>query len=88
MGELTSDSICYLLILEGLMLKPKLRYFGRLMQRVDSLEKTLMPGKTEGGRRRELQRMMVTWHHRLTGHEFEQAPSDSEGQGNLVYCHP
>ena len=42
MGELNSDSICYLLILEGLMLKPKLRYFGHLIERVDSLEKTLM----------------------------------------------
>ena len=39
--------------LEGLMLKLKLQYFGHLMQRTDSLEKTLMPGKIEGGRRRE-----------------------------------
>ena len=38
--------------LEGLMLKLKLQYFGHLMQRTDSLEKTLMLGKTEGGRRR------------------------------------
>ena len=38
--------------LEGLMLKLKLQYFGHLMQRTDSLEKTLMPGKIEGGRRR------------------------------------
>ena len=38
--------------LEGLMLKLKLQYFGHLMQRVDSLEKTLMLGKTEGKRRR------------------------------------
>ena len=38
--------------LEGLMLKLKLQYFGHLMQRVDSLEKTLMLGKIEGGRRR------------------------------------
>ena len=42
MGELNSDSICYLLILEGLMLKPKLHHFGHLMQRANSLEKTLM----------------------------------------------
>ena len=42
--------------LEGLMLKLKLQYFGHLMQRTDSLEKTLMLGKTEGGRRRQ-QRM-------------------------------
>ena len=38
--------------LEGLMLKLKLQYFGHLMQRIDSLEKTLMLGKIEGGRRR------------------------------------
>ena len=38
--------------LEGLMLKLKLQYFGHLMGRADSLEKTLMPGKTQGGRRR------------------------------------
>ena len=39
--------------LEGLMLKLKLQYFGHLMQRTDSLEKTLMLGKIDGGRRRE-----------------------------------
>ena len=43
--------------LEGLMLKLKLQYFGHLMQRADSLEKTLMLGKIEGGRRRGRQRM-------------------------------
>ena len=43
--------------LEGLMLKLKLQYFGHLMQRIDSLEKTLMVGKIEGGRRRGRQRM-------------------------------
>ena len=45
--------------LEGLMLKPKLQYFGHLMRRTDSLEKTLILGKIEGGRRRGQQRM--TW---------------------------
>ena len=44
-------------LLEGLMLKLKLQYFGHAMQRADSLEKTLMLGKTEGGRRRGQQRM-------------------------------
>ena len=44
---------------EGLMLKQKLQYFGHLMQRTDSLEKTLILGKIEGGRRRGRQRM--TW---------------------------
>ena len=43
--------------LEGLMLKLKLQYFGHLMQRIDSLEKTLMLGKIEGRRRRGRQRM-------------------------------
>ena len=43
--------------LEGLMLKLKLQYFGRLVQRTDSLEKTLMLGKIEGRKRRGQQRM-------------------------------
>ena len=43
--------------LEGLMLKLKLQYFGHLMRRADSLKKTLMLGKIEGGRRRRRQRM-------------------------------
>ena len=43
--------------LEGLMLKLKLQYFGHLMQRTDSLEKTLMLGKTEGRKRSRCQRM-------------------------------
>ena len=43
--------------LEGLMLKLKLQYFGHLMRRADSLEKTLTLGKNEGKRRREWQRM-------------------------------
>ena len=50
--------------LEGLMLKLKLQYFGHLMQRTDSLEKTLMLGKIEGRRRRGQQRKkMIGWHH-------------------------
>ena len=49
---------------EGLMLKLKLQYFGRLMQRADSFEKTLMLGKIEGGRRRGRQRMR--WLHDIT----------------------
>ena len=51
--------------LEGLMLKLKLQYFGHLMQRTDSLEKTLMLGKTEGRRRRGRQRMR--WLDGITG---------------------
>ena len=49
--------------LVGLMLKLKLQYFGNLMQRADSFEKTLMLGKIEGKRRRGQQRMRYGWHH-------------------------
>ena len=45
------------------MLKLKLQYFGHLMQRADSLEKTLMLGKTEGRRRRRAEDEMAGWHH-------------------------
>ena len=48
---------------EGLMFKLKLQYFGHLMQRVDSFEKTLMLGKIEGKRRRSLEDEMVGGHH-------------------------
>ena len=57
--------------LEGLMLKLKLQYFGHLMKRVDSLEKTLMLGGIGGRRRRGRQDEMAGWHHRLDGHEFQ-----------------
>ena len=56
--------------LEELMLKLKLQYFGHLMRRTDSFEKTLMLGKIEGARRRGQQRM-VGWHHRLNGLKSE-----------------
>ena len=49
--------------LEGLLLKLKLQYFGHLMRRANSLEKTLMLGKIEGGRRRPTEDEMVGWHH-------------------------
>ena len=51
-------------LLEGLMLKLKLQYFGHLIWRIDSLEKTLMPGKMEGRRRRGRQRM--SWWYGIT----------------------
>ena len=60
--------------LEGLMLKLKLQYFGHLMRRAHSLEKTLMLNEVVG------------WHHWLNGHEFEQALGDSEEQKSLVCC--
>ena len=57
--------------LEGLMLKLKFQYFGHLMRRTDSFEKTMMLGKIEGRRRRDDRGEMAGWHHRLSGHEFE-----------------
>ena len=58
--------------LEGLMLKPKLQYFGHLMQRADLLEKTRMLGKIEGRKKKgTTEDEMVGWHHPLNGHEFE-----------------
>ena len=58
--------------LEGLMLKLKFQHFDHLMQRADSLRKTLMLGKIEGRKRRGRQRNeIVGWHHQLNGHEFE-----------------
>ena len=47
-----------------------------------------MLGKIEGGRRRGRQDEMVGWHHRLHGHEFEQAPGVGDGQGGLACCSP
>ena len=59
--------------MEGLILKLKLQYFGHMMRRTDSLEKTLMLGKTEGGWEEKgmIEDEMVGWHHRLYGHEFD-----------------
>ena len=68
------------------MLKLKLQYFGHLMRRTDSFEKTLMLGKIEG--RGPTEDEMVGWHHRLDGDEFEQTLGDSEEQGSLVCCSP
>ena len=72
--------------LEGMMLKLKLQYFGHLMRRVDSLE------KTDAGRdwRQEEKGMtedeMAGWHHRLDGREFEQTLGVADGQGCLACC--
>ena len=73
--------------LEGLMLKLKRQYFGHLMGRTTSLEKTMMLVKTEGRRRRMWQRMR--WLDSIIhGHGFEKTPGDSKGQGSLVCCSP
>ena len=74
--------------LEELMFKLKLQYFGHLMWRVDSLEKSLMLWKVGGWRERATEDEMVGWHHWLSEHEFEQALGDSEEQGSLVWCSP
>ena len=74
-------------LLEGLMLKLKHQYFGQLMWKTVSLEKTLMLVSIEGRReRRTIEIEMDGWHHQLDGHEFEQAPGVSDGQGSLACC--
>ena len=67
--------------LVGLILKLQLQYLGHLMRRADSLEKTLMLGKTEGRRRRGRQRMR--W---LDGHGFGWTPGVGDGQRGLACC--
>ena len=73
--------------LEGLMLKQKLQYFGQLIWRAYSLEKTLTLRKIEGKRGSGWQKLRVLdGITQLNGHEFEQTLGDSGGQGNLVCC--
>ena len=74
--------------LEGLMLKLKLQYFGHLMQRADSFEKTLMLGKIEG-RRRRWQRRWDGWMASLTQWTCVWVnPGVGDGQGGLACCGP
>ena len=47
-----------------------------------------MLGKTGQEGKKETENEMVGWHHQLNGHEFEQTPGDSEGQGSLACCSP
>ena len=75
--------------LEGLMLKLKLQYFGHLMQRADSFEKIPDVGKDWGQEETGVtEDKMGGWYHWLNGHEFDQPPKDSKGQGSLVCCSP
>ena len=70
------------------MLKLKLQYFGHLMRRVDSLEKTDSGrdwGQEEKGTTED---EMVRWHHQINAYEFEQAPGVGDRQGRLVCCRP
>ena len=53
------------------MLKLKLQYFGHLMRRADSFEKTLTLGKIEAGGEGPTEDELLGWHHPLNGHEFE-----------------
>ena len=71
-NQLILKEICPEYSLEGLLLKPKLQYFGHLMWKADSLEKTLKLGKTEGRSRRGRQRMRWLGGHWLNAHESEQ----------------
>ena len=70
--------------LEGLMLKLKLQYFGHLMRRADSFEKTLMLGKGWGQEEKGWEDKIVGWHHRLNGREFEWTLGVGDGQGGLA----
>ena len=73
--------------LEELMLK--LQYFGHLMWRANSLEKTLILGETEGQEEKGMtEDEMVEWYPWLNGHEFERALGDGEGRGSPVCCSP
>ena len=71
------------------MLKLQLQYFGHIMRRTDSFEKTLMLEKFEGKRRSgQTEKEMVGWHHQLDEHKLEQALGVGDGQGSLVCCSP
>ena len=71
--------------LEGLMLRLKFQYFDHLMQRVDSLEKTLILGGIGHRRKRGQQRMRLAgWHHRLNAHEFGWTPG--VGEDREAWC--
>ena len=74
--------------LEGLILKLKLQYFGHLMPRTDSLEKTDAGKDWTQEEKGMTENEMVGWHHWLNGHEFEQVLGVDDGQGSLSCCSP
>ena len=65
-----------------------LQYFDHLMQRANSLQKTLMLGRIEAKEEGAAEDEMVRYHHQLNGHESEQTLGDSEGQRSLAYYSP
>ena len=69
--------------LEGLILKLKLQYFGQLIGKDPDAGKDLGQEKKWA-----TEDEMIGWHHQLNGHEFEQSPGHSEGQGSLACCSP
>ena len=74
--------------LEGLILKLQFQYFGHLIRRTDSLEKTWSCKTLKAGREGDDRRWMVGWHHRLDGDDFEQSPGVGVGQESLTCCSP
>ena len=76
------------------MLKLKLQYFGHLMRRADSLDKTRLIGKDPDAGQDRMQEKgttedeVVGWHHQQDRHESEQAPGVGDGQGGVVCCSP
>ena len=86
-SNLKDKEINYEYSLKGLILKLKLQYFGHLMRRADSLEKT-DAGKDWRQEKGTTEDEIVGWHHWLDGHEFEQAPGVDDRQGSLACCSP
>ena len=72
--------------LEGMMLKLKVQYFGHLMRRVDSLEKTDAGREWWQEEKGTTEDERAGWHHQLDGHEFEWTLGDGDGQGGLAHC--
>ena len=68
------------------MLKLKLQYFGHLMRRVDSLEKTDVGRDWRHEEKGSTEDEMAGWHHQLNGHAFGLTPGVGDGQGGLACC--
>ena len=75
-------------LLEGLMLKLKLQYFGCLMRRADAFERPWCWERLRQEEKGMTEDEMVGWHHWLNGHEFGWTPGVGDGQGGLACCSP